>query len=91
MTASPSPAEVAAVAALTADFPPWHAFLSRGTEPRSGLPASRGGRVWANRVLPVHPHADARPLTEQFTGCGETIDADTPGQMRDLLTARCPS
>ena len=84
MTAIPSAAEVAS---LTADFPPWHAFVSTGT-PWTG---SRGGRVWACRCLPVHPHADARPLTEQFTGCGETIDADTPGQMRDLLTARCPS
>ena len=87
MTASINPE----VDALNADFGPWHAFVSRGTEPCSGLPASRGGRVWACRVLPVHPHADARPLTGRFTGCGETLDADTPGQMREKLTARCRS
>lgn len=79
------------VADLTADFPPWHAFVSRGTEPRSGLPASRGGRVWACRCLPVHPHAEESGLAERFTGCGETLDADTPGQMRALLTARAAS
>jgi hypothetical protein len=75
------------VARLNDDFAPWHAFLSTGT-PWTG---SRGGRVWACRVRPVHPHAEARDLTGRFTGCGETIDADTPGQMRDLLTARAAS
>jgi hypothetical protein len=75
------------VAALTADFPPWHAFVSRGT-PWAG---SRGGRVWACRCLPVHPHAEALPLTDRFTGSGETLDADTPALMRAKLTARCAS
>ena len=83
MTASTNPE----VDALNADFPPWHAFVSRGT-PWAG---SSGGRVWACRCLPVHPHAEAVPLTGPFTGCGETLDADTPGQMRALLTARAAS
>lgn len=77
----------AEVDALTADFPPWHAFVSRGTS----WAGSRGGRVWACRVLPVHPRAEERPLTATFTGCGETLDADTPAQMRAKLTARCRS
>jgi hypothetical protein len=72
-----------AVARLNDDFAPWHAFLSTGTP--------HGGRVWACRVLPVHPHAEALALTGRFTGCGETIDADTPDLMRDLLTARAAS
>jgi hypothetical protein len=83
MTASPSPAEVAAVASLTADFPPWHAWLSRTD---AGPP-----RVWAVRVWPVSPHRHENSLTGPLTGCGTTLDADTPGQMRDLLTARCAS
>jgi hypothetical protein len=85
MTAIPDPAEVAEVAAITADFPPWHAYLSR-TEPDAGPP-----RVWAARARPTHPHVHADPLTSRFTGSGETVDADTPGQMRDLLAARCGS
>jgi hypothetical protein len=85
MTARPSPAEVAAVASLTADFPPWHAWLST-RRPGDGPP-----RVWAVRVWPVSPHRHENSLTGPLTGCGITLDADTPGQMRDLLTARCAS
>ena len=74
------------IEALAADFgrQRWHFYWS---VPSPGC----SPRVWAARALPCHPHADARPLTGRFTGCGETIDADTPGQMRALLTARCAS
>jgi hypothetical protein len=73
----------------------WHAWLSR---PSEGRPA----RVCATRATPTHPcepvctdpehrtdpeHYPSKP----FTGCGETIDADTPDLMRDLLTARAAS
>jgi hypothetical protein len=71
-----------ALEALTADFPPWHFQWS---VPSQGCRS----RVWAARALPCHPHADADPvLSRQFTGSGETVDADTPAGMRKLLEER---
>jgi hypothetical protein len=68
---------------LNADYGPgWHAWLST---PSPG----RQPRVCATRALPVHPHAHTDPdLSRKFTGCGETLDADTPEGMRKLLEAR---
>jgi hypothetical protein len=68
---------------LNADFqPPWHVWLS---VPSQGCRS----RVWAARAFPTHPHADADPdLSRQFTGSGETVDADTPAGMRKLLEER---
>jgi hypothetical protein len=44
---------------------------------------------WPIGELPCHPHADADPdLARQFTGSGETVDADTPAGMRKLLEER---
>ena len=73
-----------ALAALTADFKRerWHFYWS---VPSQGCRS----RVWAARALPCRPHAEADPdLARQFTGSGETVDADTPGEMFDILAAR---
>ena len=69
---------------LTADFKRerWHFYWS---VPSQGCRS----RVWAARALPCRPHADADPdLARQFTGSGETVDADTPAGMRKLLEER---
>ena len=72
------------IEALTADFKRrgWHFYWSRPSE-------GCRSRVWAARALPCHPHAHADPvLSRQFTGSGETVDADTPAGMRKLLKER---
>ena len=79
-----SPAAQDGIEALTADFgrKRWHFYWSvpsEGCRPR----------VWAARALPCHPHAEADPdLARKFTGSGETVDADTPAGMRQLLEER---
>jgi hypothetical protein len=72
----------AEIEALAADFKRWHFYWS---VPSQGCRS----RVWAARALPCYPHADADPdLSRQFTGSGETVDADTPAGMRKLLEER---
>ena len=69
---------------LNADFKdsPYHVWLS---SPSPG----RQPRVCASRAFPTNPHAEADPdLARQFTGSGETVDADTPAGMRKLLEER---
>jgi len=72
------------IEALTADFSRqrWHFYWSRPSE-------GCRSRVWGARAFPTHPHAEADPdLSRQFTGSGETVDADTPAGMRKLLEER---
>ena len=73
----------AEVDCLNADFQPrWRVWLST---PSPG----RQPRVCASRAFPTRPHAEADPdLARQFTGSGETVDADTPAGMRKLLEER---
>lgn len=80
----------AEVAAITADFDAWHAYLSYADD---GQPA----RVCAARALPTRPCEPGctdprhRDLRGSYPAAGLTLDTRTPGQMRDLLSARCGS
>ena len=73
------------VAAITASFRRhgWHAWLSTR---KPGEPGPV--RVCATRVFPCRPHAHVDKDQARTPG-GETLDAATPGQMRDKLSARC--
>lgn len=88
----------AEVAAITAEFPPWHAWLST-RKPGEAGPVS----VCATRCLPTDPcepvckNPDHRVTAGHVTigarepgePCGETLDAATPALLRAKLTARC--
>jgi hypothetical protein len=61
-----------ALAFIADRYPGWHPFFSRTDD-------GRPRRVWAATAVPGLPND---------TSCGETVDADTPEQLAELLAAR---
>ena len=82
----PAQAEVDRLNADLEDTP-WHVWLSTDSPATETRPFCPGGRVWAVRSMPCHPHIHVN-RSNRMTPCGETVDTDTPAGMRKLLEER---